>query len=60
MKKFDLKLKFKFKGKISDGTPRKKLNSNIAYKYGWKPKIKLNKGIEITIDDFIKKMSNKY
>ncbi|WP_440635233.1 GDP-L-fucose synthase family protein [Candidatus Pelagibacter sp. HIMB1746] len=49
----------KFKGKFilnknkPNGTPRKFLNSKNIRALGWKPKIKLNKGLKLTLDAFI-------
>ena len=53
--------KMNFQGKIvldkskPDGTPRKIIDSSIAYKYGWKPNINLHKGFEITYKDYLSK-----
>lgn len=38
-----------------EGTPRKIIDSSIARKYGWKPKVNLKDGIKITYLDYIKK-----
>ena len=49
----------KFKGKIAfdkskpDGTMRKLVDTSIARKYGWKPKISLSKGFELTYRSFL-------
>ena len=54
-----LKRKMKFKGKIAfdkskpDGTMRKLIDTSIARKYGWKPKISLSKGFELTYRSFL-------
>ena len=53
MKKFDCDLKIKFDKTKKDGTPRKVLEVKLAKKYGWKPKVPLNEGLKITIQDFI-------
>mgnify|MGYP002009653381 CR=1 FL=1 len=37
-----------------DGTPKKLLDISIAKKFGWKPKIKLEKGILMAYKSFIK------
>ena len=55
MKYFSLNLKFKFDRSKPDGTYRKLLYSNLAQKYGWRPKFNFLQGLELTIDDFIKK-----
>ena len=55
-----IKEKIGFTGKINydssypDGTPRKLLDSNKINKLGWKPKISLENGIEITYKEFLK------
>lgn len=57
-----LKKKMNFRGKIildkskPDGTPRKILDSSIATKYGWRPKINLSDGFNITFNDFMSKI----
>ena len=38
--------KIKFDKSKPDGTPRKLLDSSIMIKKGWRPKIKLKKGIK--------------
>ena len=49
-----------YKGKIEfdtskpDGTPRKLLNSKIAFKLGWKPTVKLNEGLKKIYKNFKK------
>ena len=37
---------------LMSGTPRKKLNNNLAKNYGWKSKILFKDGIKKTVDDF--------
>ena len=54
MKKFGLNLKIKLSGPKLDGTPRKTVDSSIAKNYGWKPKIKLDKGLNYVISDYKK------
>ncbi len=54
MHKMKIKLKIKFDKKKPNGTPRKKLNLNLANKYGWKAKIDLEKGFDLTYKDFLK------
>jgi GDP-L-fucose synthase len=54
-----LKFHMKYDGKIifdkskPDGTPRKLLDSSIAFNYGWKPKINMLEGYKMTYLDFI-------
>ena len=38
-----------------NGTPRKVVDSAIAMKYGWKPKVNLSEGFKNTIENFLKK-----
>ena len=40
-----------------DGTPRKLLNVENIKKLGWEPKITLENGIDLTIQDYIKNIS---
>ncbi len=54
MKKIGIKLKIKFIKKKLNGTPRKILNTNLAKKYGWKPKFDLHKGFDLTYKHFLK------
>ena len=35
-----------------NGTPRKKLNTNLAKKYGWRKKTNLKTGFKLTYKDF--------
>ena len=53
IKKMNLKLKIKFDKKKPNGTPRKILNSSIANKYGWIPKVNLDKGFKYVYNSFI-------
>lgn len=54
-KKLNYKCKFVYNKKYPDGTPRKLLNINLSKKLGWKPKINLSKGLDITLEEFFKK-----
>ena len=54
MKKLKIKLHIKYDNSKPNGTPRKKLNTNLANYYGWKSKISLDKGFEMTFNDFLK------
>ena len=56
LKKMNLKCKIILDRSKSDGTPIKIIDSKIAGKYGWFPKIDLNTGFELTLKNyFIKK-----
>lgn len=57
IKKIDKKIKIKFDKSKPDGTPRKIVDSSLAHKYGWKPKISLNQGLDRTIQHFLKNQS---
>ena len=53
-KKFRIKLNIKFDKKKPNGTPRKILDTTLAKRYGWKSKIDLETGFELTFNDFKK------
>ena len=53
MKKLGVKLKLKFNLNKPSGTPRKILNTKLARSYGWKSKIDLSKGFDLTYKDFL-------
>ena len=57
LKKINANLKVKFDKSKPNGTPRKKLNSNLAMRYGWKSKFDLNTGFKFTYNDFLKKIN---
>ena len=57
LKKINANLKVKFDKSKPNGTPRKKLNSNLAMRYGWKSKFDLNTGFKLTYNDFLKKIN---
>tara|TARA_Y100000590_G_scaffold465589_1_gene638313 strand:+ start:984 stop:1922 length:939 start_codon:yes stop_codon:yes gene_type:complete len=52
-------LKIKYVGPGYDGTPRKKLNTNLAKKYGWKPKIPLVYALKKTYEEYSKLRKKK-
>ena len=54
-KELNHKVKFVHDKSKPDGTPRKILDNSVAKKYGWKTKISLSKGVQLTYKDFIKK-----
>ena len=56
IKELNLDIKIKTDLSKPNGTPRKIINSSIAKKYGWKPKINLKKGFNLTYLDFLKKI----
>ena len=53
MKQVNVKLKIKFDKKKPNGTPRKKLDSSLAKKYGWKSTFSLENGFHLTYKDFL-------
>ena len=57
MKKINLNLKINYKRNMPNGTPRKKLDLSLAKSYGWKSKISLKKGFDLTYSDFLENYS---
>ena len=55
MKRLNVDLKIKFDKKKPSGTPRKKLDTSLAKRYGWKSKINLETGFDLTYKDFLKR-----
>ena len=55
MKFLNIKININFDKTKPDGTPRKLLDTTIAKKYGWRPKISLKDGFFITYSDYLKK-----
>ena len=53
LKRVNLNCKVILDGSKSDGTPRKVIDSSVARKYGWFPKIDLNAGFDLTIKNFL-------
>ena len=53
IKKLNIDIKIKFDKKKPNGTQRKRLNMNIAKSYGWKSKIDLETGFDLTYKDFL-------
>tara|TARA_X000000368_G_C22973546_1_gene686596 strand:+ start:96 stop:1040 length:945 start_codon:yes stop_codon:yes gene_type:complete len=58
MYKLKLELKIKFDKSRPSGTSRKFLDSSISKKYGWKPKINLDKAFDLVYKDFLKNKKN--
>ena len=50
IKKLDANVKIKFDKSKPDGTPRKIVDSSIARKYGWRHKIDIDKGFDLTLN----------
>ena len=58
-KKINSKIKIKFDKNLKmNGTPRKILNCSLARSYGWKKKTDFEKGLELTLNDFLKSKKN--
>ena len=55
MKKLNINLRIVLNKKKPTGTPRKTLNTNLARSYGWRSRINLNLGFDLTYQDFLKK-----
>ena len=55
MKFLNVKINIHFDKTKPDGTPRKLLDTTIAKKYGWRPKIGLKDGFFLTYADYLKK-----
>ena len=54
MKKLGVKLKIVYDKNKPNGTPKKKVNSKLAKKYGWHSKFSLESGFKLTYKDFLK------
>ena len=57
LKKMNLRCKIVLDRSKSDGTPRKIIDNSIARKYGWFPRIDLNKGFDLTLKNYLLKDS---
>jgi GDP-L-fucose synthase len=55
LKKMNLNCKIFLDKSKSDGTPRKIVDSSIARKYGWLPKINLSVGFDLTLKNYLRK-----
>jgi GDP-L-fucose synthase len=54
LKKLNYDCKIIFKSSMPDGTKRKIVDSSIALKHGWGPKISLNDGFKLIYEDYIR------
>jgi GDP-L-fucose synthase len=59
MKFLNIKINIHFDKTKPDGTPRKLLDTTIAKKYGWRPKISLKDGFFLTYADYLKNIKLK-
>ena len=57
LNELNFKCKITLDKKKPDGTKRKVIDSKLALKYGWKPKISLQKGLKITIKEYLSNSS---
>jgi GDP-L-fucose synthase len=57
LKKMNLNIKILLDRSKPNGTPRKIIDSSIARKYGWVPKIDLNTGFDLTLRNYFLKHS---
>jgi GDP-L-fucose synthase len=55
LKKLNLDCKINLDKSKVDGTPRKIIDSSIAHKYGWFPKVKLKTGFDLTLKSYLLK-----
>lgn len=55
LKKMNLKCKIVLDRSKFDGTPRKIIDSSLARKYKWFPKVDLNTGFDMTLNDYLLK-----
>ncbi len=53
LKKINYDCTFLFDKSKPNGTPRKIIDSRIAKKYGWRPKIDLNTGLDLTLRSYL-------
>ena len=59
LRELKTEINIKFDKKKPNGTPRKKLNSNLANKYGWFAKTELKEGFKLTYKSFLKNINSK-
>ena len=55
MRVLGVDLKIKYINKNLNGTLRKKLDLNLASRYGWRAKTPIELGLRLTINDYLKK-----
>ena len=53
LKKINYNCKIVLDNSKPDGTPRKIVDSSIARRYGWRPKIDLNQGFDLTLKNYL-------
>ncbi len=54
MKKLNIKLKIRYDKKKPNGTPRKIVDASLAKKYGWKCKVNLENGFNLTFNHLLR------
>ena len=59
LKKLNLNCKIILDKSKPDGTSRKIIDSSIALKYGWQPKISLEDGFQLILKDFLSNKKDK-
>ena len=57
IKFFKADIKITKNKKMPDGIKRKLLNIKVARSYGWKPKYNFEKGLDLTVKDFVKNLN---
>jgi len=57
IKELNVHLKINLDLSKPDGTPRKIIDSSVAQKYGWRPKISFKKGFELTYKNYLTKIA---
>jgi GDP-L-fucose synthase len=58
LKKLNISCEITFDKSKPDGTPSKIIDSTIARKYGWYPKISLDKGFHLMLEDYLSALRN--
>ena len=57
LKKINFKCKIVLDKSKPDGTQRKIIDSSIALSYGWKPKVSLSEGFQLTLKSYLSKFN---